>query len=57
MRSKPSKHFFSIIDLAKWAQKLELLRGIGRTNEVAGLIPLTPNSARSHAPHELVARG
>jgi hypothetical protein len=45
MRSKSSQRLFSIIDLAKWAPRItkyKVLRGIGRTNEAAGLIALAP---------------
>ena len=50
MRSKPSQHLFSIIDLAKWAPRITkfgFVRRIGRTNEAAGLIVLSPNSAQN----------
>jgi hypothetical protein len=48
MRSKPSQHVFSVIDLAKWAPRItkyEFTKLIPRTNEAAGLIVLSPNSA------------
>jgi hypothetical protein len=40
MRSNPTKHVFSIIDLVKW---------VSRTNDAAGLTVLSPNSAQDHA--------
>jgi hypothetical protein len=50
MRSKPSQHLLSIIDLAKWAplnhKKHEFDKRIARTNEATGLIVLSPNSAQ-----------
>ena len=51
MRSKPSQHVFSIIDLAKYdgrseSQEYDLTKWIPRTNVAAGLIALSPNPAQ-----------
>jgi hypothetical protein len=51
IRSKPSQHLSSIIDLAKWApgiKKNGFVQRIARMNEAAGLLVLSPNSAQNN---------